>query len=125
MRDLRLPFLFASLCAAGAAFGQAAALPSGARQPQTGFFAPQPGGDPSLYHTLPPETYEQTPQPMQPAAQPAVAPPLVVVVPDPNLERREQLDRAELEAQQARTRVSQLPAPINGAFTGSTDERDR
>ena len=127
MRELRLPFLFATLCAAGAALAQATQPASGAAQPQTGFFASQPGGDPSLFHTLPPETYAQPPQPplQQRSAQPAPAPALVVVVPDPNREGREQLDRAELDAQEARARMSRAPAPINGAFTGSTDENVR
>lgn len=126
MRELRLPLLFATVCAAGAAFAQAEAAPSGAPQPQTGFFAPQSGGDPSLFHTLPPEVYEPKPRPVQPdAAQPAATPPLIVVLPDPNRDSREQIDRTLLEAQQARLRTSRMPAPINGAFTGSTDERDR
>ena len=131
MRPFRLPFLFASLCAAGAALAQATLPAAGGMQPQTGFFAPQPGDDPSLFHTLPPDTYaqpgQQAPvqQPAQPGAQPAATRPLVVVVPDPNRGMREQLDRAAIEAQQARARMNQAPAPINGAFTGRTDENSR
>jgi hypothetical protein len=127
MREIRLLFLFATICASGAALAQATQPASGAARPQTGFFAPQPGGDPSLFHTLPPETYAQpTRQPVQPrSAQPPATPALVVVVPEPNWEAREELDRAEAEAQQARARTSRAPAPINGAFTGSTDENDR
>ncbi len=127
MREFRLPFLFAALCAAGAALAQAANPATSAMQPQTGFFAPRASDDPSLFHTLPPETYQQPArsQPSQPNAQAAATPALVVVVPDPNGGGREPLDRAEVEAQQARARMSRAPAPINGAFTGSTDENDR
>jgi hypothetical protein len=37
----------------------------------------------------------------------------------------EQLDRAKREAEEAQARAAQAPAPITGAFTGSTSERDR
>jgi len=128
MRGLRLPFLVAALACAGGAHAQAVA-PAAPLQPaaQSGFFAPTPGDDPSLFRTLPPEAYAR-PSDAQPPVQapPANAtPPLVVVVPDPNLQTREQLERAQLEAQQAAARMRQAPAPINGAFTGATDEADR
>ncbi|HUI98590.1 MAG TPA: hypothetical protein VLY46_00060 [Usitatibacter sp.] len=128
MRELRPLLLFATLCAAGAALAQATPAASGAAASQRGFFAPQPGDDPSLFHTLPPETYAQpssTPQQAQSGAQPAATPPLVVVVPEANPIGREPLDRAALEAEQARARMSRAPAPINGAFTGNTDENHR
>ncbi len=151
MRKACLSLLAATLCASGAALAQAtnpaslapqsAPHPSAAQQPTTqqpttqqptaqqplGFFAPQPGDDPSLFRTLPPEAYPQTPTDRQ-AAQPATtsaSPPIVFVVPDANRDAREQMDRAELDAQLARSRMSREPAPINGAFTGLTDEADR
>jgi hypothetical protein len=105
--------------------------PGAQAQPaQAGFFPPKPGDDLSLMRTLPPEAY-QPPAPVSPApaaapAAPAVpatpAAPLVVVMP-PNGET--QADRAEAEARRAREAAARLPTPINGAFTGLTDERDR
>ena len=152
MRRLRPSFLAAALCVAGGAHAQAvtpvqepqsavqAPAPPLAQppaqqpqpQPQTaqrGFFPPTPGDDPSLFHTLPPEAYtppSAVQQPAQANARPAPAtPPLVVVVPDPEAQSRLQLERAQIEAQQATARMRQAPAPINGAFTGATDEADR
>lgn len=132
MRGLRWLFLAAALAGAGGAYAQATpAAP--ARQPsQPGFFPPTPGDDPSLFHTLPPEAYAK-PQGEQPSAragsQPApanAAAPIVVVVPDANAEAHAaELERARIEAQQAADRMRQAPAPINGAFTGATDEADR
>jgi hypothetical protein len=98
---------------------------------QAGFFPPKPAGDLSLYRTLPPEAY-QPPAPVPPAAPaapsapqapaPATAP-LVVVVP-PGTES--QADREEAIALRAREEAAaRMPAPINGAFSGLTDERDR
>jgi hypothetical protein len=142
MRKLRFPFLAASLLVAGAAFAQPGT--TGAPQVPVGPFPPQPGDDPSLYRTLPPEAYPDTANgqassspsgttqrataeeaPAQPAAAPnaparAAAPPVVVVVPDASAAIPRQLERAQIEAEAART-----PAPINGAFTGETDERFR
>jgi hypothetical protein len=37
----------------------------------------------------------------------------------------QQMDRSEQEAAQAKAQASTAPAPINGAFTGNTNERDR
>jgi hypothetical protein len=102
-----------------------------AEPPQAGFFPAKPAGDLSLFRTLPPEAY-QPPAPVAPAAPaspaapqapaPATAP-LVVVVP-PGTES--QADREEAIARRAREEAAaRMPAPINGAFTGLTDERDR
>lgn len=162
MGRIRLPFLAAALCAAGAASAQGTvaaqpqpdvaqqqALQQQAQQQQaqqqqaqqqqasqqqaaqqSGFFAPTPGGDPSLFHTLPAEAYPearaQAPASAQrnaPAAA-TTAPPLVVVVPESSGVTA-QLDRSQAEAEQAAARTSRMPAPINGAFTGLTDEADR
>jgi hypothetical protein len=142
MRKLRFPFLAAALCVAGAAFAQSGT--TGGPQAPAGPFPPQPGDDPSLYRTLPPEAYPDSrgeppaassstaprrgsAQSVQgaPAASPgaparAASPPVVVVVPDTSPAIPRELERAQLEAEAART-----PAPINGAFTGETDERFR
>jgi hypothetical protein len=99
---------------------------------QAGFFAPKPAGDLSLFRTLPPEAY-QPPAPAAPAAAPtapaapaapaAATAPLVVVVPSAT---ESQADREEAIARRAREEAAaRMPAPINGAFTGLTDERDR
>lgn len=149
MRGLRSSLLAVALCAAASAHAQAIAAepvtqPPVTQQPvaqqpaaqqapqpqsQRGFFPPTPGDDPSLFRTLPPEAYVQpsaTPRAAQANAEPARAtPPLVVMVPDPNLETREENERSRIEAQQAAARMAQVPAPINGAFTGATDEADR
>jgi hypothetical protein len=129
MRRLRSLLLLAALCAAAGAHGQATTATPAQPSAQRGFFPPTPGDDPSLFHTLPPETYAQPPgaqQGAQSAAQAAPSSaPIVVVVPEPNVESREQLERAQIEAQQAAARMRQAPAPINGAFTGATDEADR
>jgi hypothetical protein len=143
MRKLRFPFLAAALCAAGAAFAQSGTT-DGSRAP-VGPFPPQPGDDPSLYRTLPPEAYPDSAQSQASSSRstanrdasaqavtgtatanaPAAtvrtpSPPVVVVVPDANAAIPSELERAQLEAEAART-----PAPINGAFTGETDERFR
>lgn len=147
MGRIRLPFLAAALCAAGAANAQgtvaAQPQPDVAQQQaqqqqalqqqaaqQSGFFAPTPGGDPSLFHTLPAEAYPEA-QAQAPAsaqrnapAAATTAPPLVVVVPESSGVSA-QLDRSQAEAEQAAARTSRMPAPINGAFTGLTDEADR
>jgi hypothetical protein len=129
MRSLRLPCLAVLLCAAATAFAQAQPAPNGAPA-NVGPFPPQPGDDPSLFRTLPPEAYVK-PSGTHPAAPPAAsnanppAAPVVVVVPDTHPAMQEQLERSRLEAEAARARMDQTPAPINGAFTGLTDERDR
>jgi len=137
MRPVLRAFLAATLAAASSpllAQSNAAAQPSAATQtqaqpPQAGFFSPKPPGDLSLYRTLPPEAYQPPAPPAAPAAPAQPAPsaattaPLVVVVP-PNAES--QADREEAIARRAREEAAARgPAPINGAFTGLTDERDR
>lgn len=144
MDRIRLPFLAAALCAAGAASAQGTGIaqpqPEAAQQQasqqqaaqqaaqQSGFFAPAPGGDPSLFHTLPAEAYpeaqSQAAAQRNAAAAAPTAPPLVVVVPE-SAGATAQPDRSQAEADQAAARVSRIPAPINGAFTGLTDEADR
>ena len=134
MAKLRFPFLAAALCVAGVSFAQTNAL--NGTPAAVGPFPPQPGGDPSLFRTLPPEAYRNPaqPQPGGEAAPPAVQPPataraqpapppVVVVVPDTGAARQQQLERAALEAQAAQ--AARTPTPINGAFTGQTDERFR
>lgn len=143
MRKLRYPFLAAALCLAGAAFAQSGT--TGVPQAPVGPFPPQPGDDPSLYRTLPPEAYPDSANaaasssgsasnraagaqgatgastanaPAAPVRTPS--PPVVVVVPDASAAIPRELERAQLEAEAART-----PPPINGAFTGETDERYR
>lgn len=99
-----------------------------APQPAVGFFQPKPGDDLSLSRTLPPEAYQppapgptaSAPAAAAPAPAPAAAP-LVVVVPG----GESQADRAEADAERARAAAARMPQPINGAFTGLTDERDR
>jgi len=137
MRPVLRAFLAAALAAASSpllAQSNAPAQPDAATQgqaqpPQAGFFSPQPTGDLSLFRTLPPEAYQPPAPPAAPAAPAQPAPsaattaPLVVVVP-PNAES--QADREEAIARRAREEAAARgPAPINGAFTGLTDERDR
>jgi len=133
MRSLRLPCLAVLLCAAGTAFAQAQPAPNAAPA-HLGPFPPQPGDDPSLFRTLPPEAYVQPPPVAAAGTQATAAPqrnanppasPVVVVVPDTRDAMQEQLERARVEAEAARARMNPAPAPINGAFTGLTDERDR
>ena len=139
MDRIRLPFLAAALCAAGVASAQGTlAQPEVAQRQasqqqatqQGGFFAPTPGGDPSLFHTLPAEAYPQAQAQTSASAQGDAAagapsaPPLVVVVPESS-GVTSQLDRSQAEADRAAARMSRMPAPINGAFTGLTDEADR
>jgi hypothetical protein len=131
MPRLSLALIAAALaCAAGASRAQS--NPAAATPPDAGFFRPQPGDDPSLFRTLPPEAYA----PQAPASTAATAsrdarnaptPTTVVVVPTPYVPApaEDQLDRAQIEAQRAQAALARQPAPINGAFTGLTDERDR
>ena len=129
MRPAFSALLAAALVAASASV-VAQSNPAGpAPQDATGFFPPKPGGDLSLSHTLPPEAYRPAaPVPAEAPAVPPAAPaastaPLVVVVP---ASTEGQVDRAEGEARRAREEAAtRAPAPINGAFTGLTDERDR
>jgi len=129
MRPNTRPILAVALAIAATA-AVAQATPNGnATPPQPkGFFSTQPQSDPSLFRTLPPEAYETAPTAQTAPAQAAAAPanradrPLVVVVPEA-ANPEAQLDRAQLEAQRAQ--ANRAPAPINGAFTGLTDPRDR
>jgi hypothetical protein len=136
MRPVFRFVLAAGLAAAGSpvlAQSNAVAQANPAAQPnpggEAGFFPPKPAGDLSLFRTLPPEAY-QPPAPVAPPA-PASAPaapaaptaPLVVVVP-PAVDN--QADLQDVRAARAREEAAaRMPAPINGAFTGLTDERDR
>lgn len=120
--------ILAPVLAIAATAAVAQTTPNGGATPQQpkGFFSTQSQGDPSLFRTLPPEAYEATPGgqavPSQPAANANANRPLVVVVPQA-ANTEEQLDRAQIEAQQAQ--VNRAPAPINGAFTGNTDPNNR
>ena len=108
-----------------------------APQPQSGFFAPKPGDDPSLTRTLPPEDYPPAPAPAAPVPAPAPAP-APIPAPPPGMTTttvtttgpqaaavESQMDRAEDEARRAQEAAARAPQRINGAFTGLTDERDR
>jgi hypothetical protein len=104
--------------------------------PDTGFFRPTPNNDPSLTHppVAPPVPVAQPAQ-AQPIQQPAAVPvyvpvqvttpPAVVAPVEPARAAESELDRAQREALEAQERAKQQPAPINGAFTGLTSERDR
>jgi hypothetical protein len=131
-------------------FGSAAAVLSIAAaaqavQQQPGFFAPK--ADPDLAapdrsaQAAQPAQPAQAVQPMQPAssqgtgqapaAQAGAASqetPNSAIANDPTRLMRwteQQMDRSEQEAAHARVQASTTPAPINGAFTGNTNERDR
>lgn len=118
-----------------AALGAATLASAQAPQPQSGFFAPKPGDDPSLSHTLPPQVYPGTvapaPAPVVPA-QPTPPPPVPPATTTTattagaqvtaNVEN--QMDRSQAEARRAQEVLARQPH-INGAFSGLTDERDR
>ena len=97
--------------------------------PDNGFFRPTQGNDPSVHAPVTPAAPPAAiPQPqVQPATVPVYVP--VAAAPPEQQPARiaeQDLDRAQreaLEIQQQRAR--QLPAPINGAFTGNTDPRNR
>jgi hypothetical protein len=119
--------------------------------PDTGFFRPTPNNDPSIHApVVAPQPAVPVVQPAMPVAQTAVAqpaqaqsaqqpvtvpvyvpvqvatPPAVAPVePGGGPAAEADLDRAQREAQEAQERAKQQPAPINGAFTGLTSERDR
>ena len=104
--------------------------------PDTGFFRPTPNNDPSLTHppVIPPTPVAQpaqVPMNQQPAAVPVYVPVQVATPPAPvppadqARAAEADLDRAQREALEAQERAKQQPAPINGAFTGLTSERDR
>jgi hypothetical protein len=85
-----------------------------APRPESGFFAPKTGDDPSLTHTLPPESYPGTPATVVPAPAPVpvpvpvpAAPPagmttttVTTTVPQPAAVESA-MDRAEAEARRA------------------------
>jgi hypothetical protein len=96
--------------------------PAALAQGNEGFFRPLPNGD----MTLTPPRVEQ-PEQAAPASPGAVAEPQARA-PDPAVGIRaaeEQLDRAQRETDRERERMLEAPAPVTGAFTGSTSERDR
>ena len=109
------------------AAGFAACIATGAiaQSSSPGFFPPTPDGDVALTKIVPPRA--------EPAPQ--VLPPQVTAaqVERNEIEREaalrkseEDLARAEREAAAERARVQATPsAPIVGAFTGLTSERDR
>ena len=115
---------FAIIFIASSAFAQVG--------PDNGFFRPTPNNDPSLTNYLvpvPPQPQQpspfQAPQPVQPA-QVAVLP-MPVTVAAPPQPTEEAVDKAIREAEEARAKAAagQVVAPIVGAFTGQTNERDR
>ena len=108
--------------------------PNASVGPDNGFFRPTPGNDPSLTH--PPmvtltSSPAMPPQPQPTAAVPVYVPVQVGTPPAPvnaaeqQVRAEQDLDRAQREAEEAQQRARQQPAPINGAFTGQTNERDR
>ena len=128
--------------ALAALLGTATLALAQAPQPQSSFFAPKPGDDPSLTHTLPPETYPGAPHAAAPAPTAAVVPaPLAVpapAAPPPGMTTttvtttghqpaavESAMDRSEAEARRAQEAAARAPQRINGAFTGLTDEADR
>jgi hypothetical protein len=108
--------------------------------PDNGFFRPTPGNDPSLTHPpvaapnpAPPAFLAQeqatapvaVPVPLQVPVPVQIPVPVATVVQPPVQNAERELDRAEREAEEARRRAAAAPAPIAGAFTGQTSERDR
>ena len=107
--------------------------------PDTGFFRPTPNNDPSLH--APVVAPQPAAPPMAQSAQtqviqqpvPVYVPVQVTTPPAPPAPApaeqaraaEVELDRAQVEARVAEERAKQQPAPINGAFTGLTSERDR
>ncbi len=132
-----------AILALGAIVVSTAALAqSGQNQPagaDNGFFRPTPGNDPSLHAPVVTAPMVQTEQPRPPAQPVPVYVPVQVATPPaapevsvPEAKAAQQakaaeaeLDRAQREAAEAQERARQQPAPINGAFTGLTSERDR
>jgi hypothetical protein len=110
-----------------------------AQVPQNGagFFPPTPGNDPSLSRTLAPESYPGVvpapgtviATPVAPAPTPAQTAAASAPAPAPAADRavaaEGDMDKSGAEARQAREATMRSPQPINGAFTGLTDERDR
>ena len=122
MRRLAL----ATILVASSAFAQTTA-PVG---PDNVFFRPTPGNDPSLTNYLVPL---QQPAPQPQPVQATVPQPVIIPMPAPIANPaapvqvvEEQVDKAVREADEARARAAAtVSAPIVGAFTGSTSERDR
>ena len=118
-----------SLC--GASLAALAALGALAQGASPGFFPPTPDGDVALTKIVPPKDPAAPPAAAQPRVQPSPA--VVAVAPTVTaLDRQEavrdaeqDLDRAERDAERERQRALATPAPIQGAFTGATSERDR
>jgi hypothetical protein len=125
---------------AAVAFCAAAAAQTAQQQP--GFFRPK--ADPDL--TSPDRAAQPAPMtspqagqvPAQPSSQvPGPAPVAQdeassqqngAIASDPTRLRRwteQQMDRSEQDAARAKAMANTTPAPINGAFTGQTSERDR
>ena len=107
-------------------------------QTDNGFFRPTPNNDPSLTH--PPVVTPQaqaivTPQAPEPflGRAPAIVQvpvqtpmPATTVVAEEAVQKAEaETARAQREAEEAARTAAATPAPIAGAFTGSTSERDR
>lgn len=96
--------------------------------PDNGFFRPTQGNDPSVHAPVTPAA--PTAALAQPQVQPVEVPVYVPVTPPPTEQRQarvaeQDLDRAAREARDAQMIARQQPAPINGAFTGNTDPRNR
>jgi|SRR5690348_16742226 hypothetical protein len=98
--------------------------------PDNGFFRPTPGNDPSVHAPVVATPPVPLPQP-QPRPEPPVVPvyvPVQAPTATPQRQARaaeQELDRAQREALDAQQGARQQPAPINGAFTGNTDPRNR
>jgi len=103
------------LMAAGLALAAAAAI---AQTSNPGFFPPTPDGDVALTKIVPPK--EPTPE--------VIAAQIDRVEGERFAALRaaeEETQRAEREAAREQARAQAAPAPIPGAFTGLTGERDR
>ena len=117
MRSLALAVLFV----AASASAQVAQRPTG---PDNGFFRPTPGNDPSLTRPAPPVQQPQAATTVAPIAVP-VEVPVPFLATESARVTEDQLDRAKREADEAQARAALAPAPMTGAFTGQTSERDR
>jgi len=99
-------------------------------QTDNGFFRPTPNNDPSLTH--PPVVTPQAPEPFLGRAPVIVQVPVQTPMPATTVVAEEAVQKAEAEtaraqreAEEAARKAAATPAPIAGAFTGSTSERDR
>ncbi len=122
--DAPIPDTRAPAYPAASAPAPAYGAPGSSPNVPQGFFPPQPRGDLSLTHMGEVQPAAGT----TPQAQ-AVTPQQEYVELQSRLasERyaEQQAERAERDNQLAQQRRAMQPAPINGAFTGLTDERDR